>query len=217
MRILNALGVVFVAAVCLLGGYLFGQYRTRAEMGSLVLQADKYRIVRTQGGELLVGKLVKPESMAWQVTWDCYILPAAFCKLFGGGIAQISGEVHYSYKVPLSGFWVLERVDGRVATEPPKYLLKVPSPRADFPVAVDLSSIKVNYQGKLMAPSPPDQPVLQKRMQPEMNNRANAATYLHAIDSDAKKTVEEFARKWMRDGDFKIPEGAAIEVEFTSK
>lgn len=217
MRVLNVLGVVFIAVVSVLGGYYFGQYRTKAEMAPFVLQADKFKIVRTQGGELLVGKLVKPESMAWQVSWDCYFLPVAICKLLGGGTAQIFGQVHYSYKVPLSGFWVLERVDGGGVTEPPKYRLRVPQPRADLPVAIDLSSIKVNHNGTLTAPSLPNQPVMQNRMQPEMNSRANAAPYLQAIEEDAKKTVGEFARKWMRDGDFKIPEGAVIEVEFTSK
>ncbi len=224
MRFLSVLGVVFVLIVGFLAGFFIAQNRAGAEIDALTnkirtleLQADKYKIVRTQGGELLVGKLVKPESMAWQVSWDCYLLPAAICKLLGGATAQISGQVHYSYKVPLSGFWVLERVDGGAVSEASKYRLKVPIPRADLPVAIDLSSIRVNYQGNLAAPSPPDQPIMQKRMQPEMNSRANAAPYLQAIDDDVKKTVEEFARKWMRDGDSRIPEGAAIEVEFTSK
>ncbi len=41
-----------------------------------------------------------------------------------------------------------------------------------------------------------------------------SASYMQVQNAAAAKTVEEFARKWMRDGEVKIPDDAIIEVVF---
>jgi hypothetical protein len=66
----------------------------------------------------------------------------------------------------------------------------------------------------VFSPSGPTQQKMQTYMQPQLESRANSPTYLKAQQQDAGKTVEEFARKWMRDGKDKIPDSAAIEIVF---
>jgi len=51
-------------------------------------------------------------------------------------------------------------------------------------------------------------------MQPLVNERASSPDYLKIQSEAATKTIVEFARKWMREGDVKLPEDARIEVVF---
>lgn len=206
--------VVAAVAIVLLpltfaGGYFYGSYRTAKELEPQILVGEKYRVVRTPGGMLEVAKLQKQESFAWQINWVC---PFGLCESLPlpKGSAQISAVVYYTYRIPLSEYWILEKV----SNQPFRYRLKVPKLEPQLPVTIDLSTIRVINNGGLFSPSGPDQQKMQSYMQPQLEKHAKAATYIQAQHAEAVKTIKEFARKWMRDGDVKIPKNAEIEVVF---
>lgn len=188
------------------GGYLYGSYKTRIEPSYLV--GDRYRVVRTPGGLLEVATLQKQESFAWQTSWTC---PANLCGFLPTSNAQISAKAHYTYRIPLAAYWVLEKV----SNDPLQYRLKVPKLEPKLPVAVSLSTIRIINSGSVFAPPGPSLPRMLAYMQPLLDARANSPEYLRAQEANARKTVEEFARKWMRDGESKIPSTATIEVVFS--
>lgn len=194
------LGATFVA------GYFYGVHRTRQEPSYLI--GEQYKVVRTPGGLVEVNTLQKQESFAWQVSWVC---PANLCGFMPVANAQISAVAHYTYRIPLAAHWVLERV----GDDPLRYRLKVPKPEPKLPVTVDLSTIRVINNGPLFAPAGPAQQKMQAYMQPQLGVLAQSSTYLQAQEEAARKTVEEFARKWMRDGKTEIPSNAVIEVVFS--
>ena len=94
------------------------------------------------------------------------------------------------------------------------YRLKVPKLEPKLPVTVSLPTIRIINSGSVLSPSGPTQQKMQAYMQPQLESRAKSPTYLQAQQQDAAKTIEEFARKWMRDGEDKIPDSAAIEIVF---
>lgn len=203
--------VIGVFAAVLLGlafaaGYLYGSYKTRNEPPYLV--GDRYRVVRTPGGLLEVSTLQKQELFAWQTSWTCL---ANLCGSLPSSSSGISAQAHYTYRIPLAAYWVLEKVNDA----PLQFRLKVPKLEPKLPVAVSLPTIRIINSGSVFSPSGPTQQRMQTYMEPLLTARANSPEYLRAQEVDARKTVEEFARKWMRDGEAKIPSNAAIEVVFS--
>lgn len=188
------------------GGYLYGSYKTRKEPSYLV--GDRYRVVRTPGGLLEVATLQKQESFAWQIAWAC---PYNLCGFMPAANSQITAEAHYTYRIPLAGHWVLEKV----SNDPLKYRLQVPKLEPKLPVAVRLASIQILNRGNMLAPPGLGQQKMQTYLEPLLESRAKSAAYLRGQEADARKTVEEFARKWMPDGESKIPSNATIEVVFS--
>lgn len=110
----------------------------------------------------------------------------------------------------MSKYWVLEKV----TNEPLRYKLEVPKVEPQLPVTIDLTTIRVINNGGVFAPGGPNQQKMQNYMQVQLEKRASAATYIETQKAEAVKTIEEFARKWMRDRDLRIPESAKIEVVF---
>ncbi|MEN9842925.1 MAG: hypothetical protein RLZZ612_754 [Pseudomonadota bacterium] len=193
-----------VLAVTFAAGYYYGSYRT---LEPEILIGEKYRVVRTPGGMLEVATFQKQETFAWQVEWDC---PLNMCNFLPSSRSEISGVAHYTYRIPLAEYWVLEKL----SHDPLRYQLKVPKLEAQLPVTVVLSTIRISNSGSVFAPSGPTQQKMQNYMQPQMAKRALSAAYVQAQQADATKTIVEFARKWMRDGDVKLPDSAQIEVVF---
>ena len=195
------LGGMFVA------GYLYGSHRTSQSMMANYLIGDQYKVVRTPGGMLEVTSLKKPEAFAWKTTWTC---PANLCSSLPAGNSTVSGVASYTYRVALADHWVLEKQSG----SPLRYVLKVPRLEAKSPVAIDLQTIQFKSGGSIFAPSGPTQTAMLSIMQPLVNERASSPDYLKIQSEAATKTIVEFARKWMREGDVKLPEDARIEVVF---
>lgn len=154
-----------------------------------------------------VSTVQKEESFAWQTSWTC---PANLCGFLPSSSSQISAVAHYTYRIPLAEYWVLEKI----SSEPLGYRLKVPKLEPKLPVTVSLPTIRIINSGSVFSPSGPTQQKMQAYMQPQLESRAKSPTYLQAQQQDAAKTIEEFARKWMRDGEDKIPDSAAIEIVF---
>lgn len=189
------------------GGYLYGGYKSRKDLEPLLLVGERYKVVRTPGGLLEVSTIKKNESFAWETSWTC---PANLCGYLPSSSSEISAEVHYTYRIPLAEFWVLEKI----SSEPMRYRLKVPRLEPKLPVTVSLPTIRVTDRGSVFSPSGPSQQKMQTNMQPILESRAKSKAYIQAQQQEAAKTVEEFARKWMRDGEYKIPDRAAIEIVF---
>jgi hypothetical protein len=119
--------------------------------------------------------------------------------------------VHYTYRIKLDDFWVLEK-KGETGSS---YVLKVPRLEPFSPVTVDLQSIKVQNSGSVFAPGGPELEKMQAQLQPLLIQRSLSPDYIKAQQEYATKTVKEFALKWMRDGDMKLPTDASIEVVFS--
>jgi hypothetical protein len=188
-------------------GYFLGSYKTREAIGSEHLAADKYRVVRTPGGMLEVSTLSKQEKISRQTSWTC---PLDLCSKLPKTTSEISAEVHYTYRVPLAEYWVLEKI----SDEPLRYRLKAPKLEPKLPVAVSLSTIRESSNKEIISPSGP---VLQKMLPylgQELANRAVTAPYIQAQNDAAAKTIEEFARKWMSADGERILADAKIEIVF---
>ncbi len=123
--------VVVLFGVTFAAGYFYGSYRTGKSLEQKILVGDRYRVVRTPGGMLEVSTFQKGESFSWQTSWNC---PSNLCGFLPSSSSQISAEAHYTYRIPLAEYWVLERV-GNV---PLKYQLKVPKLEPKLPVTVSL-------------------------------------------------------------------------------
>jgi hypothetical protein len=124
-------------------------------------------------------------------------------------MSSVSGVANYTYRIALADHWVLER------KSPTAYVLKVPKLEVKTPVAIDLSTIRIHSTEGLLSPSGPSQTVMQTYMQPLVNERGGSLDYIKFQKEDASKTVIEFARKWLRDGDITLPDNAIIEVVFS--
>jgi len=197
--------VLFAATFAI--GYFYGGHAVRTELKDAVLLWNTYKVFRTPGGMLQVAELVKQETLAWDIQWNC---PANLCKGLPAANSQIFGQAHYTYRIPLSAHWVLEKV----SQTPLRYRLKVPKPEPQLPVTVNLSTIQVRHGGGMFAPAGLNQQTMQSYMQPSLNERAKSDPYFEAVRADAEKTVKEFAQKWMRDGKSELDEPAEIEVVF---
>jgi hypothetical protein len=171
------------------------------------LVGDKYKVVRTPGGMLEVSTLRKQETLAWQTSWTC---PLGVCNSLPKSLSQISAEAHYTYRVSLAEYWVLEKI----SDQPLRYRLKAPKLEPKLPVAVSLSSIRESKSGELISPSGPDLQKMQSYLEQELEKRAMNSTYIKVQSNAAAKTIEEFARKWMSDDGQKISDKADIEVVF---
>lgn len=189
------------------GGYLYGQHRTSLAMMDNYLVGDKYRIIRTSGGMLEVSTMKKQETFARKTSWEC---PGKLCESLPASITSVSGVASYTYRIPLADHWVLEK------KSPLSYLLQVPRLEVKTPVAIDLASIQISNAGSLLSPSGPSQSAMQTYMQPLVNERGQSSEYVALQKAAATKTVQEFAIKWLRDGDTRLPEGATIEVVFSN-
>ncbi len=202
-RIIGLVGLVLLIGA-LGAGYWYGVYKTEKTWIPIV---NAYKVVRTPGGMLEVATLQKTEALAWQTSWVC---PLNICASLPKQHTQISALVHYTYRIPLAEYWVLEKTNDA----PLRYRLKVPKPEPLLPVAVDLPSIRILNNGKVFAPSGPTQQQMQTDMQPQLETKAKSDEYISLQNAAAVKTVQEFARIWMRDGIHKIPEDAIIDVVF---
>ncbi len=200
------IGMVLVA-IGFAGGYFYGEYRTKEAMAAEHLVGDKYKVVRTPGGMLEVSTLRKQETIARKTSWKC---PLDLCDGIPKTTTQISAEAHYTYRVALAEYWVLEKV----SEEPVRYRLKAPRLEPKLPVAVSLSTIREQSNEKIITPSGPTLQEMQTYLEKELSIRAVDTAYLQAATEAAAKTVEEFAKKWMKDDGQMIDEKAKIEVQF---
>lgn len=154
-----------------------------------VLAKDEIILVRTPGGMLEVGTLVRNEEFKWSTEYTCPLIDCG--KLLGKTISELRVPVHYTYRIPLAAEWKLKFRDSY-------YELVVPPEEPKLPPAIDLSKLQLKTDGKWLSPNvAANQASLLKNFSPLINKKAKQKVYIDAQREQAKKTIAEFARKWM--------------------
>jgi hypothetical protein len=183
---------LLVVVLLLLGGAAIYAFRSQfgtQENALPVLLKDEVIVLRTPGGMLEVATLVRNEEYKWKTEYSCPILNCG--AIFGRTISDLRVPVHYTYRVPLAAEWRLQARDAYLE-------LIAPREQAKLPAAVELSKLQIHTQKGWLAPSTAThRESLLRHLGPELDARASRKEYIEAQRSEARRTVAEFARKWM--------------------
>lgn len=155
-----------------------------------VLDPARIVLLRTPGGFLEVGALEKAEEFGWSSRYTC---PLVDCpQLLGPTISRIRVRAHFVYRIPLADEWKLVR-------EGDHYLLTVPEPQLQVPVAFHTGDMQIQTTEKswLSPAEAPNREAVIRHLGPELARRGADPAYLQAQRPNAEKTVQDFARKWM--------------------
>jgi hypothetical protein len=153
------------------------------------LAKDEIVVVRTMGGRLQVSTLVKNEEFRWQTSWTCPFIDCG--ELLGKTVSEVRVPVHYTFAIPLASEWRL-RFRGN------DFELRVPKEEPNVPPGLDTSKLEMRTSTGWTSPSAAENEIsLLKHLGPELARRAVRADYASAQREEARKTVAEFARKWM--------------------
>lgn len=191
-------------------GFLFvylSSFSAKEGKGLIRLARDEVVVLRTPGGMLEVSTLIKNEEFAWRTTFNC---PLISCKnLIKPTVSEIRVPVHYTYRVPLAETWTLT----------PKgsyWELTVPEEEPKLPAAIDFTKMETRTDKGWFSPNAREnRETLLRQLGPELGRRAGQHHYLQAQREDARKTVSEFAQKWVSEqGDGKRLQGRQIKVLF---
>lgn len=202
-RFLALLGLAVVAGLAtyqlVLAPRLSEQQVTKLDPAQVI-------VVRTPGGMLEVAKLARVEEFGWQTKYTCPLLDCE--KLFGATVTRLRAPVHYTYRVPLAATWELQ-------PEGKGYVLHVPPVQPALPAAVDTAKIELETSSGWTSPNRElnVQSTL-RQLGPELERRSTLPQYLQLQEPQAAKTVEEFARKWLREQGKPLP--ANLRVVFRS-
>lgn len=183
-----------VISTFFLGGYLYNKHltkniETKNIETKIILDPNKVIILRTPGGMLELATIIVNEEYAWKTEWEC---PFIDCSFLGQTVSTIRIPAHYTYRIPLADEWRLEPENNH-------YVLTVPYYQPKLPVAVDLSKIQVwTTRGWLAPSSKVNQDALLKKLGPWLEKKANQERYIKMQENEAKKTIIEFATKWMQ-------------------
>jgi hypothetical protein len=189
-------GPTIVAVVVLLVAAAFG-WLFLTKSGGLVqerlglLDPARIVIVRTPGGLLQVSTVEKAEEFGWRTSWQC---PLVDCSgLVPPTVSRIKVKASYVYVVPLAAEWKLEWKAGH-------YELRVPPLQLQEPVGFSTQDMQIQTETSWASPSVTgNRENLLRNLGPELASRGRQIEYLQAQRAAAAKTVEEFARKWMRE------------------
>lgn len=154
------------------------------------LDPDRIVLLRTPGGFLEVGALEKAEEFGWSSRYTC---PLVDCpQLLTPTISRIRVRARFVYRVPLAAEW-------KLVPRGDHYELTVPEPQLQVPVAFHTSDMQIQTveNSWLSPPAAPNREAVVRHLGPELARRGADPAYLHAQRSNAEKTVQEFARKWM--------------------
>jgi hypothetical protein len=167
------------------------------------LDPAQVQSVRTPGGFLQVGELVKAEEFGWQTSWDCSIIG---CEKLPKTSSKIRVKAHYVYKIPLAEEWRLE-------FQGDHYKLAVPRVRLQTPIAFDTTTIELETKGTILSPSSKlNREHVIRFLGPELAVRGTTLPYMDMQYKAAEKTIVEFAQKWMLEQGKKI--SLPIQVAF---
>jgi hypothetical protein len=153
-----------------------------------VLDPAKVEIIRTPGGLLEVSAMRKVEEFGWRTSWDC---PLVDCGALPKTFSKVRVTAHYVYQIPLAAEWRLE-------PEGDHYKLTVPAMQLRRPVAFDTATMEIETQAGVFSPAAaPNRENAIRHMGPELATRGAAPAYIDMQQQSARKTVREFAQKWM--------------------
>jgi len=181
---------VLAAVVVGIAVAVSSSWQGRKEQAVQVLDPARIVLLRTPGGFLEVGSLEKAEEFGWSSSWDCG--PVADCgKLFGTTVSRLRVRARYTYRIPLADEWRLVRDGAQWRLQVPEVQLATPVPFHTGDVEISTSS------GWLAPPVGPNRELLLRNIGPELARRGVDPAYLQAQRPLARKTVAEFARRWM--------------------
>lgn len=188
----NRSAVVLLALLAAAGAWLFltrsgGVLQERLGL----LDPARIVIVRTPGGLLQVSTVEKVEEFGWKTSWQCPLLDCS--GLMPQTVSRIKVRASYVYVVPLAAEWKLEWKGDR-------YELRVPPLQLQEPVGFATQDLQVQTEASWASPSVAgNRENLLRNLGPELASRGRQLEYLQAQRAAAARTVEEFARKWMRE------------------
>lgn len=153
------------------------------------LAKDEIIVLRTPGGLLEVTTLIRNEEFRWSTKHTC---PIINCEdLFGPTNSEVRVPVHYTYRIPLATEWSLRSMNDH-------FELAVPMPVPKLPAAIDVNKLEIRTDKGWFSPNKTDhRESVVRNLGPEFDRRAKQKNYLDAQREDARKTVAEFAQKWM--------------------
>lgn len=154
-----------------------------------ILAKDEIVILRTPGGMLEVATLIRNEEFRWSTSHTCPIINCE--KLFGATISDVRVPVHYTYRIPLAEEWTL-------TLKQDHFDLAVPLPAPKLPAAIVTEKLEIRTEKKWFSPDKSEhRESVIRHIGGEFDRRALQKNYLDAQREDARKTVAEFAQKWM--------------------
>jgi hypothetical protein len=164
-----------------------------AERKVQILDPASVVLIRTEGGNLQVSEMRKPEVFGWQTGWRC---PLVDCSSLPKTTSTVQVTASYVYRIPLAAQWRLD-LNGD------HYTLTVPPIELQSPVGIDTADLRfATVENSLFSPATaPHREVLLRQLGPELAQRGGKPEYLRMQQPAAEATVREFAQKWMhRDG-----------------
>ena len=185
----RAIPWILAAAVLAVAAAAWLTTGTRQEAVA-TLDPAKVILLRTPGGFLEVGALEKVEEFGWSSRYTC---PVVDCpSLLTPTVSRIRVRAHFVYRIPLAEQWTL-------SLQGDHYLLTVPPPQLQLPVAFHTSDMQIQTteKGWLSPAEGPNREAVVRHLGPELAKRGVDPAYLQAQRPAAEKTVQEFARKWM--------------------
>ena len=187
-RILWALALICGAIVL----WFAARWAWQRDTSMTMLDPAQIILIRTPGGMLEVGKLIRTEEFGWSSRYNCPIIDCP--DLFKPTISRVRVRAHYVYRIPLAAQWKLE-------PRGTHYALAVPEMEPQRPVSFETSTMEIatERQGWFSPPSAPNREAVVRHMGPELDRRSAQPQYLQATREQAAQTVQEFARKWMRE------------------
>lgn len=99
--------------------------------------------------------------------------------------------MHYTYRIPLAQSWTLTPSNS-------VYELIVPNEQPAVPVAMDLPKMQMRTSEGWLSPNATEnRESLMRQLGPELARRSTQPHYIDAQRAEARRTVAEFAQKWM--------------------
>jgi hypothetical protein len=183
------IGVIIAGTLYFLLGS--GQWFSPKQAQRELIDPAKVVVIRTSGGLLEVSTLIRNEEFGWSTKHTCPMIDCG--ALLTATITEIRVPVHYTYRIPLSETWTL-KPDGD------HYELTVPSADPKVPAAVDFTKMEMRTSKGWLSPSAKEnRETLLRQLGPELARRSTQQHYIDAQREDARKTVAEFAGKWMQE------------------
>jgi hypothetical protein len=181
------IALVFAAVIAVLVVWPRLMGKTGEEKVS-TLDMDAIVVVRTKGGKLQVSSLVKNEEFAWQTSWTC---PLIDCNSLPKTVSEVRLPVHYTFAIPLASEWNLK-------FRGTHFELNVAKEEANIPPGLEVDKLEMRTSKGWFSPNVAENQIsLMKHLGPELATRAVKSSYVSAQRDEARKTVAEFARRWM--------------------
>jgi hypothetical protein len=202
--------LVFSVVALLACILVYGGVSCTGESRVTHLAKDEIRVIRTPGGMLEVSTLIRNEEFGWSSQHTCPLIDCG--ALFKPTVTEIRLPVHYTYRIPLAQSWTLR-------SKETYYELTVPREEPQVPAAPDFTKMEMRTSKGWLSPSAMNnRESLVRQLGPELARRATQQHYIDAQREDARKTVLEFASKWMKEQSVESnPKSLPIRVIFSGE